>query len=415
MRIERISTAILLASLCAPAVFAASATTAAHKSGKTSGNIFDGSKPQANPRECWITVITTEDGRDVSIATDQAFRATGQGTSVPEVGPRYLAFHFTIPSGFAMESGGDATTDDGYKISASPDAKAAKAGEEGVTKLNVKFEGQDNSIIKESAEISLTREFVPVRVRVDALTKTPGFNRESKLTCEQFTPIDIPPPPEPEQVQKAAASTQEVFWQSLQDLCGKAFAHIQDTPVASTPILDVRRCTDTSVLFGVHYLKAGAEPEWNRGQTWLITRMPDGLHMKYTRTESADPGAKQGGWSATTRDAGTSDLQIFAPDEATVAASPALKNFGWALKLQQGDAGGARFVYQAVEKLETGEQARGGYAFDLSTPIDPPAEAPWGMPADVPAPPAAPAVAAPAPDAVPPPAPAPVPPAPPAP
>src|SRR5262249_33267696 len=154
------------------------------------------------------------------------------------------------------------------------------------------------------------------RVRVESLTKTPTFNRSAKLTCEEFSQVEAPPPPpapaasaEQPGADQGTAGGQDVFWQSLHELCGKAYAHIQNPPVPSTPILDARRCDEETVQFGAHYLTAAQEKTWNRGQPWLLSKAPDGLHMKYPRRESAQPDAKHGGWSAATKDSGTPELQ----------------------------------------------------------------------------------------------------------
>ncbi len=373
MTIRKPAAAILVASLGAatvPAAGAAATVTTVSKAAKAGGSIFDDSKPQKAPRECYVSMIASGAGVDVMILTDAPFRAASEGDTVPGVGPRYLAIHFNIPPGVAQAAGGQTTEEHGYRIVASPDEKAAKAGFEGATNYAIKFVAEDNAIGRDTAEISLTREGVPLRVKVESLTKTASSNRASKLTCEAFTQTVIEPEKNP----------QDVFWESLRELCGKAYAHTQEPPVPTTPVLDVRKCEENSVFFGVHYLAAGAAgqpPSWNRSQTWVITKGADGLQMKYSKKESPAPEAKVGSWTAATTGAGNLEQQVFLPDEATVAATPALKNFGWAVSIQRPADGLARFTYQAIERQEAGEVVKGGYAFDIATPIPPPEEPPW--------------------------------------
>jgi hypothetical protein len=378
--------------VCFSSVLGASSAPKVFKAGKASGTIFDGSQPKKSPKECQVAISTSEGGWLITVSTDQPFRANSEVALVSGVGIGFKAISFEIPSG--SDSGAGSTKDDrGYSVQRTVEA-AGKKGEQGtLTKLVVKFDGEDSGILKDTAEITLTPEFVPLEVRVESLTKTPSFNRKAKLTCEGFAEVEVegvPTAASIEQSEQAARAPQEKFWQSLRELCGKAFAHAQDTPLPTTPILDVRKCDDESVLFGVHYLADVQEQRWNRAQTWLVSKVPDGLRMKYVRRDSSEPDAKQVGWSAATKEAGTANLQVFFPDEATVASSPTLKNFGWVIRIQPGDTGIPTLLYQAIEKMDEGEQSRGGYAFDLSVPIAPPDEPPWGMTAETPSEPAAP-------------------------
>jgi len=379
-----------------------------YRAGDARGTIFDGEQPRTNPKECWFTVFDTGHGRVITIATDQPFRADKEAEYIAGTGSRYKAISFKIPA-VPPEGAGERTSkdDQGYVVKYLTET-GSKALEEGPgTRLVVKYDGDTADILKDVAEIIVTPDLIPVSVKVESLTRSGRLNKKSKLTCGEFSKVEDRSPSAEASPEEAPggqdagtpglAGEQAIFWQSLHSLCEKAYAHVQSPPVPTRPVLDVRRCDDSSVTLGVHYLVGGEEGKWNRSQTWVISKADGGLHMEYAQRQSTDPAARRSGWSATTKDAGGAETQVFLPDPKVLETSPALAKFGWVLRIQSADAGPTTLLYQAVERTDAGEQSRGGYLFDLATPIDPPEEPPWGLGAAPPSnPPAVPAGTAPA-------------------
>lgn len=402
---------IVLLVVCTAASFASDVLDV-YQGKDAGGTIFEGPQPRTSPKECWVSVFDTGPWRVVTVSTDQPFRADKKSDFVGSAGSKFTAITFKLPPTIPQGNGGETTSKDpdGYDITYRTPKQPA-----GGLLVEVKYVGDVADIMKDTAEIVFTSGMEPVSVRIDSLTRSGKINKKSKLKCDGFTKAESREMPADTTAAAAtgeggeAPSPQEAFWKRLHELCGKAYAHTQDPPVPNTPILDLRKCDETSVTFGVHFQMG--EGKWNRSQSWVISKAEGGLHMEFTQTSSSAPDAKRTGWTAATKDPGSVELQVFLPEQKTIEATPALAKFGWVIRLQAATAGFPTLLYQAVEQTDAGEQSRGGYIFDLSAAIDPPERPPWGIKLDTPAAPAADAAPAAEPPAAPPEPPPPAPPA----
>lgn len=170
----------------------------------------------------------------------------------------------------------------------------------------------------------------------------------------------------------ALASAQQDFWQSLQSLCGRAFAgrltesNAGDSLfVRSTVIMHVRECTPKEVRVPLH---VGDD----RSRTWVITPVGGGLRLKHDhrhRDGSEDPITQYGG---DTHEPGTGSRQEFHADSLTAALIPAARTNIWTVEILPGVA----FAYGLRRE---GTDRRFRVEFDLTRPVAPPPP-PWGRP-----------------------------------
>lgn len=162
------------------------------------------------------------------------------------------------------------------------------------------------------------------------------------------------------------------FWESLQSLCGKAYAGIveESTPpdtvmTRSALVMHVRECTADTIRIPFH---VGT----NRSRTWVLTRTATGLRLKHDhRHEDGVPDSvtRYGG---DTQEPGTATSQEFHADSLTAALIPAARTNIWMIEVTPGK----RFVYALRRE---GTERRFRAAFDLTTPVDAPPP-PWGAP-----------------------------------
>lgn len=180
-------------------------------------------------------------------------------------------------------------------------------------------------------------------------------------------------PREEASVEESKASPQDLFWNRLTALCGKAFegamvsADEADTALAGQVMtMHVRRCSEDRIEIPFHVGE-------NRSRTWVLTRLGDGLQLQHDHRHedgSEDVVTLYGG---RTTAVGTEDAQHFPADdyskklfeENQLAAS--VVNI-WSLEIEPGE----RFSY-ILRRPQRHFQAD----FDLRATVPEP-PTPWG-------------------------------------
>ncbi len=170
----------------------------------------------------------------------------------------------------------------------------------------------------------------------------------------------------------AAAETpaQVVFWQSLQALCGNAYAGRLAVGGASDSsfsrselVMHVRECSDAEIRIPFH---VGDD----RSRTWVITRTPDGLRLKHDHRHADGSEDEVTQYGGDTRDTGTVEWQEFAADAYTAELLPASATNVWTVEVVPGQL----FAY-ALRRENSDRRFR--VEFDLTQPVTAP-PAPWG-------------------------------------
>lgn len=170
--------------------------------------------------------------------------------------------------------------------------------------------------------------------------------------------------------QSAAADAQDVFWASLQSLCGQAFA---GTLVESVPpdssfdgeelVMHVRQCEEDVVRVPFH---VGDD----RSRTWVISRTPNGLRLKHDHRHEDGTEDEVTQYGGDTVGPGSAERQEFSADAHTATLVPSAANNVWTLEIRPGEM----FVYALRRE---GAERRFRVEFDLSQPIPAPPP-PWG-------------------------------------
>jgi len=166
------------------------------------------------------------------------------------------------------------------------------------------------------------------------------------------------------------AEPQELFWATLQGLCGRAFAGtVREAPPSDTTfanqelIMHVRQCRDDEISIPFH---VGT----NRSRTWIVSRTGAGLRLKHDHRHedgSEDAITQYGG---DTRSVGTDGRQEFSADTHTASLIPAAATNVWTIEVRAADS----FTY-ALRREGTDRRFR--IEFDLTRDVSTP-PAPWG-------------------------------------
>ena len=169
----------------------------------------------------------------------------------------------------------------------------------------------------------------------------------------------------------------DTFYQSIVDLCGKAFAGriVANTPASSTPdafegkalVMHVRGCGEKELRVPFH---VGDD----HSRTWVITRTDSGLRLKHDHRHEDGSPDKSTMYGGDTRNAGTARRQEFPVDAYSVAmfqeqGMTASVTNTWAMEIVPGKT----FLYELSRPGGRLFQVE----FDLSKPVELP-PAPWG-------------------------------------
>jgi len=176
--------------------------------------------------------------------------------------------------------------------------------------------------------------------------------------------------PLPHQQPAAHTTPQEVFWATLQTLCGRAFAgtltegSAADSMFRRAPLtMHVRECTTKAVRIPLH---ASAD----RSRTWVLTRTDAGLRLKHDHRHSDGTEDRITQYGGDTRDTGTVRKQEFYADEHTAMLIPAARTNIWTVEI----IANTMFAY-ALRREGTDRRFR--IEFDLTKALAPPPP-PWG-------------------------------------
>jgi len=181
-------------------------------------------------------------------------------------------------------------------------------------------------------------------------------------------------------------SPQDVFFERLNLLCGKAYSgglvstDEADADMAGKPmVMHVAQCDQNEIRIPFHIGEGG--DKWNRSRTWIITRIEGGIRLKHQHRHEDGTLDTVTNYGGDTTDQGTEERQEFPVDEETIISFKAngldqsVTNI-WAVEISPPGQKDARFAYE----LRRPEEAGGRHfrvEFDLSKPIDTPPPA-WG-------------------------------------
>ncbi|ASK87295.1 hypothetical protein SPHFLASMR4Y_00509 [Sphingorhabdus sp. SMR4y] len=181
-------------------------------------------------------------------------------------------------------------------------------------------------------------------------------------------------------------SPQDLFFERLSLLCGKAYAGTlvseqkADADMAGKPmIMHAASCDLNEIQIPFHIAEGNAQ--WNRSRTWIITRTDQGLRLKHRHRHedgSLDDVSNYGG---DTDSEGTASRQEFPVDAESVSSfetnglDKSVTNI-WAIEVSEPGQGDARFAYE-LRRPQSADGRHFRVEFDLSKPVAVPPP-PWG-------------------------------------
>ena len=168
----------------------------------------------------------------------------------------------------------------------------------------------------------------------------------------------------------AQVPANEVFWNELTRLCGKAFGGtVAAAPTDDTTFKDkslkmhVRSCEKGRIR--IPFIVGD-----DRSRTWVLTRKKGRIELRHDHRHAdgkPDAVTMYGGW---TTSVGMPTRQMFPADDATVKVIAAAATNVWWIDLTPGE-----FFSYNLRRM--GSERYFSIKFDLKNPIAPP-EAPWG-------------------------------------
>ena len=167
------------------------------------------------------------------------------------------------------------------------------------------------------------------------------------------------------------APEQAVFWESLQALCGQAFAGTLTEGTAPSDslfrqerlVMHVRSCAEREIRVPFH---VGAD----RSRTWVFTQTASGLRLKHDHRHEDGTEDAITQYGGDTAEAGSPTRQQFPADAYTANLLPAAATNVWTVEVIPGET----FAY-ALRREGTDRRVR--VAFDLTQPVAAPPP-PWG-------------------------------------
>jgi hypothetical protein len=165
-------------------------------------------------------------------------------------------------------------------------------------------------------------------------------------------------------------NNQEKFWQSLQQLCGKAYkGTVIAAPANDTVFKDkilvmhVRACEKGRIRIPFFVGE-------NRSRTWVFTKTKVQLLLKHDHRHKDGVPDSITMYGGKTTNSGMANLQLFPADQETTNMLPAAATNVWWVELVPGK-------YFTYNLRRMGTDRLFSIRFDLSSAIDIP-EAPWG-------------------------------------
>ena len=165
-------------------------------------------------------------------------------------------------------------------------------------------------------------------------------------------------------------SGETIFFNSLQKLCGKAFAGVvaaapaEDTTFKNKElIMHVRACEKDRIQIPFF---VGAD----KSRTWVLTKKNNRILLKHDHRHEDGSFDKITNYGGLTVNAGSATNQIFPADQETVAILPAAFGNVWWIEIIDGK----HFTYNL---RRIGTERYFSIKFDLSKEVPAPS-APWG-------------------------------------
>lgn len=162
---------------------------------------------------------------------------------------------------------------------------------------------------------------------------------------------------------------QLVFWQSLQDLCGRAFEGVVVESVPADPSFENRRIVMHVRSCDVAEVRIPFIVGEDRSRTWVLTTTADGLRLKHDHRHEDGTEDEVSRYGGDTEGPGSATAQDFPADRYTVQLVPQAAGNVWTIEIEPGE----RFAYALRRE---GSDRRFRVEFDLSEPVAPP-DAPW--------------------------------------
>jgi hypothetical protein len=177
------------------------------------------------------------------------------------------------------------------------------------------------------------------------------------------------------QADRGEQQPQQAWWESMQELCGQAFAGemVRYDPALDTGWLDrdvimhVRECSEDEIRIPLHVGE-------NRSRTWVLTRTDDGIRLKHDHRHPDGSEEVSTQYGGDTVEPGTPTRQEFPADahsrELFLATDhPDGVHNVWIMEVHPGE----RFTYNL-----TRPNRDFAADFDLTRPVDPPPP-PWAV------------------------------------
>ena len=166
------------------------------------------------------------------------------------------------------------------------------------------------------------------------------------------------------------ATPQDVFWASLQSLCGQAFGGeiVESEPPDSTLtgqplVMHVRECAEEIIRVPFFIGE-------NRSRTWIFSRTDTGLRLKHEHRHEDGTEDAVTQYGGDTAEDGSGTRQQFAADNFTATLLPAAAANVWTVMIMEGET----FVY-GMQRIGTDRAFRAEFDLDAPVEIPPP---PWG-------------------------------------
>ncbi|MDJ0841330.1 MAG: hypothetical protein QNK37_32770 [Acidobacteriota bacterium] len=154
---------------------------------------------------------------------------------------------------------------------------------------------------------------------------------------------------------------QDLFWTSLQGLCGKNFhgrveINTSSTQMDGLPRIEVKNCEKRRMEIAFHVGE-------DRSRTWILTRTSSGLRLKHDHRHEDGTPDKITDYGGDTYEIGQPTRQEFDVDDYTVKLVPGTDKNVWVMELFEGKS----FAYE-LYKGKTTPVFR--VVFDLSTEVE---------------------------------------------